>query len=264
MSQLNDEQKRIIAAAEARLASRGGVPRGEGYKRGAQMSPYAQAALTAAQGATFNFADELAGLANPEYAQMVRGATESYAQQNPLTAAGLELAGGLATAPLTGPLSLGRGVTTMGKVARTAGDLAAQGALSGAGAADEGDRLAGAITGAGTSVAVGGGANVLGRGIRSAVITPVASRLPGVLGMVPEATGGYNIRPDYPRERLAELLEKDAQARIMGGVEPGQEAVMAATRLRKVGSEAPIAMAGNNTLRKLICCRSCRERQDDS
>ncbi len=220
-------------------------------QRGAQMSPFAQGALTAAQGATFNFADEMAGLINPQYRDVVRGATQQFAADRPMAAAGLELAGGVATAPFTGPLSLGRGVTTMGKVARTAGDIAAQGALSGAGAADEGDRLAGAAMGAGTGLAIGGGANVLGRGIRSAVVTPVASRMPGVMGMAPETIGDYNVRPDYARERLAEMLERDAQARIMTGVEPGQEAVMTAARLRKLGSEAPIAAAGGNTLAEI-------------
>jgi hypothetical protein len=221
-------------------------------RQGAQMSPVAQGALTAAQGATFNFADEMAGLLNPRYRDVVRGATQEFAQRNPMGAAGLELAGGLATAPFTGPLSLGRGITTTGKVLRTAGDLAAQGALSGAGAADEGDRLAGAAQGAALGTVVGGGANVLGRGIRSGIITPAVSRLPeGALGMVPETAGGYNVRPDYARERLAELLERDAQARIMTGVEPGQEAVMSAARLRKLGPEAPIATAGGNTLAEI-------------
>jgi hypothetical protein len=221
-------------------------------QRGAQMSPLAQGALTAAQGATFNFADEMAGLVNPQYRDVVRGATQQFSAERPLAAAGLELAGGLATAPFTGPLSLGRGVTTMGKVARTAGDIAAQGALSGAGAADEGDRLTGAAMGAGTGLAVGGGANVLGRAVRGAAITPIVSRLPqGAMGMVPETAGGYNVRPDYARERLAELLERDAQARIMTGVEPGQEAVMTAARLRKLGKEAPIAAAGGNTLAEI-------------
>ncbi len=223
------------------------------YQRGAQMSPVAQGALTAAQGATFNFADELAAaLAGKKYGQMVKGATETFAQRNPMTAAGLELGGGLATAPFTGPLSLGRGITTTGKVLRTAGDLAAQGALSGAGAAEEGERLSGAAMGAGTGLAVGGAANVVGRGARNVIGTPVMSRLPqNVMGMVPETVGGYNVRPDYPRERLAQLLERDAQARMTSGVEPGQEAVMAASRLRKVGAEAPIAVSGGNTLAEI-------------
>jgi hypothetical protein len=221
-------------------------------RQGAQMSPVAQGALTAAQGATFNFADEMAGLVNPRYRDVVRGATQEFAQRNPMGAAGLELAGGLATAPFTGPLSLGRGITTTGKVLRTAGDLAAQGALSGAGAADEGDRLTGAAQGAALGTAIGGGANVAGRMIRSGIITPAMSRLPeGALGIAPETLGGYNVRPDYARERLAELLERDAQARIMTGVEPGQEAVMSAARLRKLGSEAPIATAGGNTLAEI-------------
>jgi len=221
-------------------------------RQGAQMSPMAQGALTAAQGATFNFADEMAGLVNPQYRDVVRGATQEFARQNPMGAAGLELAGGLATAPFTGPLSFGRGITTTGKILRTGGDIAAQSALAGAGAADEGDRLTGAAEGAAMGAAIGGGANVAGRMIRSGIITPAMSRLPeGALGMVPETAGGYNVRPDYARERLAELLERDAQARIMTGVEPGQEAVMSAARLRKLGPEAPIAAAGGNTLAEI-------------
>jgi hypothetical protein len=221
-------------------------------RQGAQMSPVAQGALTAAQGATFNFADEMAGLANPRYRDVVRGATQEFAQRNPISAAGLELAGGLATAPFTGPLSFGRGITTTGKILRTGGDIAAQGALAGAGAADEGDRLAGAAEGAAMGAAVGGGASVAGRMIRSGIITPAMSRLPeGVMGVAPETLGGYNVRPDYARERLAELLERDAQARIMTGVEPGQEAAMGARRLRKLGPEAPIASTGSNTLAEI-------------
>jgi hypothetical protein len=221
-------------------------------RQGAQLSPTVQGALTAAQGATFNFADEMAGLINPQYRDVVRGATQQFAQDYPMGSAGLELAGGLATAPFTGPLSLGRGITTTGKVLRTAGDLAAQGALSGAGAADEGDRLSGAAQGAAVGTVLGGGANVAGRAIRGGIVTPAMSRLPeGAMKIAPESMGNYNVRPDYARERLAELLERDAQARIMTGVEPGQEAVMGARRLRKLGPEAPIASAGGNTLAEI-------------
>jgi hypothetical protein len=256
---MNEEQRKALEAARARLASMGGPQRSEAFQQGTQLSPVAQGALTAAQGATLNFADELAGLVNPRYRDVVRGATQEFAQRNPMGAAGLELAGGLATAPFTGPLSLGRGITTTGKILRTGGDIAAQSALSGAGAADEGDRLEGAIEGAAIGTVLGGGANVAGRAIRSGIITPAMSRLPeGGFGIMrgaevqtPETFAGYNVRPDYARERLAELLERDAQARIMTGVEPGQEAVMSAARLRKLGPEAPIAAAGGNTLAEI-------------
>jgi hypothetical protein len=256
---MNEEQRKALEAARARLASMGGPQRSEAFQQGTQLSPVAQGALTAAQGATFNFADELAGLVNPRYRDVVRGATQEFAQRNPMGAAGLELAGGLATAPFTGPLSLGRGITTTGKILRTGGDIAAQSALSGAGAADEGDRLEGAIEGAAIGTVLGGGANVAGRAIRSGIITPAMSRLPeGGFGIMrgaevqtPETFAGYNVRPDYARERLAELLERDAQARIMTSVEPGQEAVMGARRLRKLGPEAPIASTGSNTLAEI-------------
>jgi hypothetical protein len=256
---MNEEQRKALEAARARLASIGGPQRSEAFQQGTQLSPVAQGALTAAQGATFNFADELAGLVNPRYRDVVRGATQEFAQRNPMGAAGLELAGGLATAPFTGPLSLGRGITTTGKILRTGGDIAAQSALSGAGAADAGDRLEGAIEGAAIGTVLGGGANVAGRAIRSGIITPAMSRLPeGGFGIMrgaevqtPETFAGYNVRPDYARERLAELLERDAQARIMTGVEPGQEAMMGARRLRKLGPEAPIASTGSNTLAEI-------------
>jgi hypothetical protein len=249
---MNEEQQKALETARARLASMKGPQRSEAFQQGAQLSPVAQGALTAAQGATFNFADELAGMINPEYRDVVRGATQQFAQDYPMGSAGLELAGGLATAPFTGPLSLGRGITTTGKALRTAGDLAAQGALSGAGAAEEGERGAGAIEGAAIGTVLGGGANVLGRGIRSGIINPAMSRLPeSAMKIAPESVGGYNVRPDYARERLAELLERDAQARVMRGVEPGQEAVMGAARLRKLGPEAPIASAGGNTLAEI-------------
>lgn len=251
----------------------------EARQRGAQFPSITKGALTAAQGAAFNFADELAAAmaargaseaqrgqamagmvpaqVNPldvgsQYGQMVRGATESFAQQSPVGAMALELGGGLATAPFTGPLSLGRGITTSGKVLRTAGDLAAQGALAGAGAAEEGEALAGAGTGAGIGVLTGGAANVAGQLGRKIVGTPIMSRIPqGAMGIIPESTAGYNVRPDYARERLAQLLEKDAQARMLTAVEPGQEATIAAARLRKIGGEAPIAVAGGNTLAEI-------------
>lgn len=249
-----------------------------GYQSGRQMSPVAQAALTAGQGATFNFLDEIAaanamrgaaemqrgmgmaGLRGPQIdpaqagapmAQTVRGATTAFAERNPGLATGLEIGGGLSTIPFTGPLSFGRGVTGAGRVLRAAGDLAAQGALAGAGAAEEGQAAEGAATGAALGVAGGGAANVLGRVARGVVGRPIMARLPaGVMGMIPEEAAGLNVRPDYPRERLARLLERDAQARIMG-VEPGQEAIMAARRLRKLGPEAPIAAAGGNTLAEI-------------
>ena len=60
----------------------------EARQRGAQMSPFAQGALTAAQGATFNFADEMAGLINPQYRDVVRGATQQFATDSPMMSAG--------------------------------------------------------------------------------------------------------------------------------------------------------------------------------
>ena len=281
---MTDEQRQALEAARARIAnrqgdtgaqkSRGDVQRQrvnrdlvsnqelltaqarstdpEAFMQGRQMSPYAQGALTAAQGATFNFADELAGLVNPRYREMVRGATGQFGADYPMGAPATEFAGGLVTAPFTGALSLGRGASTIGNIARAGVDFAAQGALSGAGAAKEGEREQGAYQG-GMTGAIMGGIGTLGADIfRRTIGQPILSRLPqGVLGMLPESAGGYNVRPDYARERLAQLLEQDAQARLGSAATRGQGADIAAARIRKIGGEAPIAASGENTLAEI-------------
>lgn len=73
MSQFDEEQKKIIATAQARLASRGGAPKSEAYQRGAQMSPYAQAALTAAQGATLTLPTNWRGWLAPNIRKWCAG-----------------------------------------------------------------------------------------------------------------------------------------------------------------------------------------------
>jgi hypothetical protein len=281
---MNEEQRQALEAARARIAKReGGASKqrlaGDAERRredrdltstqeiltaqarstdpaafmqGRQMSPYAQGALTAAQGATFNFADELAGLVNPRYREMVRGATGQFGADYPMGAPAAELAGGLATAPLTGALSLGRGASTIGNIARAGVDFGVQGALSGAGAADQGDRGTAAAQGAALG-GILGGAGSGAAGIFNRVIgQPILSRIPqGIMGIIPEKIAGYNIRPDYARERLAQLLEQDARARLGGAYVPGQGAEIAATRLGKLGSEAPLATSGANTLAEI-------------
>lgn len=282
---MNDEQQKALEAARARLAKKGegttgrekllgGIQRRKdkrllnanaamermqaqstdpaAFMQGRQMSPFAQGSLAAAQGATFNFADELAGLANPRYREMVRGATEQFGQDYPAGAPMAELGGGLATTPITGPLSVGRGVSTAGRTLKAGLDYALQGALSGAGSAKEGQREQGALQG-GMTGALMGGAGTLGADIfRRTIGQPILSRLPqGVMGMVPESAAGYNVRPDYARERLARLLEQDAQSRLGAATAPGQGADVAAARLRKIGDEAPIAAAGENTLAEI-------------
>jgi hypothetical protein len=281
---MTDEQRQALEAARARIAnrqgetnaqkSRGDVQRQrvnrdlvsnqelltaqarstdpEAFMQGRQMSPYAQGALTAAQGATFNFADELAGLVNPRYREIVRGATGQFGADYPMGAPATEFAGGLVTAPFTGALSLGRGASTIGNIARAGVDFAAQGALSGAGAADQGDRTNAALQGATVSGILGGAGSATAGILNRVVGQPILSRVPqGIMGMVPESAGGYNVRPDYARERLAQLLEQDARARLGGAYRPGQGAEIASARLGKLGPEAPIAASGTNTLAEI-------------
>ena len=131
-------------------------------------------ARTAAQGATFGLSDELAGLVarlpggkTPEEATAeARQNLAQYRKAHPGMAIGAEVLGGLASGLLVpgGAArvipTLGRGLRSAraGKRALSAGGLgAAEGALYGAGSADEGGRLGGAAYGGLAGGLLGGG-----------------------------------------------------------------------------------------------------------
>lgn len=131
-------------------------------------------ARTAAQGATFGLSDELAGLAaalpggkTPEEARAgARQNLAQYREDHPGMAIGAEMLGGLATGLLV-PGGAARAIPTLGRGLRSAragqralaaGGLgAAEGALYGAGQADEGGRLGGAVKGGLAGLLLGGG-----------------------------------------------------------------------------------------------------------
>lgn len=236
-------------------------------------APVRQGALTALQGATFNLADELAGgLAMRGASEAQRGAgmsglktqyapaetmyeparnyvrqqTAEFASAYPNTAAGLELAGGLSTLPFTmgaAPLRTG-GVMMRGM--RMAAPIATQSAISAAGKSEAptfgelaGDVAEGTLTGLAT-----GGAGVL-----------AAKGFGGVARQIAERAGPLKekLQINTARERLARLLERDAEAKMRMGAEPAD---VAAARLRSLGENAPLAATGKSTTAELGLLRN--------
>lgn len=238
-------------------------------------APISQGALTALQGTTFNLADELAGgLAmrgaseaqrgaamsgsrmTPQYApaesmyepmrNLVRQQTTEFESANPMTAAGLEMAGSLATLPLTmgaTPLRTGGAIL---RTARAAVPIAAQSAVSAAGKSEAptfgelaGDIAEGTLTG--TAM---GGAGILGAKVLGGAARQIAERA----GPLKE-----KLQINTARERLARLLERDAEAKMRMGAEPTD---VATARLRSLGENAPIAATGKSATAELGLLRN--------
>jgi hypothetical protein len=120
------------------------------------------------QGVTFGWGDEMRGALHGGIAAMQggdfddtykrtvdqsRNALDFQRRENPIGSLAAEVAGAIPTGMMAGGQLAGRGATLLGRVGSTAGVGAGQGAIYGAGAADENDRLAGATT----SLLVGGG-----------------------------------------------------------------------------------------------------------
>jgi len=196
-------------------------------ERGANLPSFVQGAMTFGQGATFNMLDELAGAAalgqlGQSYAMggtdvaptradytaprdMIRGGTAAFAEQNPKTALGLEMAGGLATLPI----SMGSSVAPIGaniaaRSGRYIAPIAAQSAVSAAGASEATDPTQFAMdilygTGVGTATGGATGLGIKGGGSLIRRVTPSMKR-------------NFELQP--ARERLAQLLQRDAYSRM--------------------------------------------------
>lgn len=273
MAEMTVEQKRALARARARARLAEKSVGASEYAAGERMSPSAKAALTAAQGATFNFADELAGAMAMQGAaeaqrgagmagirapsvdaaslydparQRVLGATESFARERPGAALATEIGGALSTVPLT----MGAAVApaTAGMVSRTARALSpvvGQSALGAAGAskAKTQEELLQDI-GAGTLEGTLTGGGLLGAGkVLGAAGRQIGPRLPSV---------GERFAVNPARERLAQLLQRDAEARIIGA----EPVTIAEARLRKFGPNAPLAALGEETTEELGLLRN--------
>lgn len=202
-------------------------PPNSAREMGANLSPTAQGAMTFGQGATFNLLDELGGAValgqmGQSYAlggtdvaptradytaprDMVRGGTERFAETNPNLALGLEMAGGLSTLPISmGASAAPIGANIAARGARYIAPVATQSAVSAAGASEATDptQLAmDVLYGTGVGTATGGltGVGIKGGGSLIRRMTPSMKR---------------NLELQPARERLAQLLQRDANSRM--------------------------------------------------
>ena len=164
----------LDSAEGSRILEESAAPESRAPSGSEDQSGLAGFARTAAQGATFGLSDELAGLVanlpggkTPEEAKAgARQNLAQYRKAHPGMAIGAEVLGGLASGLLVpgGAArvlpTLGRGLRSAraGQRALAAGGLgAAEGALYGAGSADEGGRLGGAVKGGIAGGLLGGG-----------------------------------------------------------------------------------------------------------
>ena len=153
------------------------------------VNPIAGTARAGLQGMTFGMSDELGAATAAIFGALKTGESysdvydkmhqglqnkrEQFSQDHPGIALGAEVAGGLATGGMGANRVLGnqafKQATNAGKIGRLSGVGAAEGAVYGAGAADQGNRLSGAATGGLTGAVaapLGAGAvNAIGKGI---------------------------------------------------------------------------------------------------
>ena len=213
-----------------------------------EQSGLAGFARTAAQGATFGLSDELAGLVarlpggktSEEATAAARQNLAQYRKAHPGMAIGAEVLGGLATGLLV-PGGAARVIPTLGRGLRSArvgqralagmGLGTAEGALYGAGSADEGGRIGGAAKGA----LIGG---LLGGGIGAVMPAPTGwvggGRAPTrggqALESVEAARGGPRRAParaprpapaDIPVTPIGQQVAPPAQPSLLGRAQQG-------------------------------------------
>jgi len=216
--------------------------------QGAALPKAARLAMTAAQGPTLGFADELAGLLQAPFIakpgepiadaysrgrDIYRSGVESYKQEQPI---GSAVAQGVASLPL-GMVNVGRAVLPqVGPVLRSVGAGGLFGAVSGAGEAETTAQIPEeALKTAATSAVLGGateGAMKVARPVSSMIKTQAGRVVPeAIKGLV----GGSSI--DVARNRVAQAMLRD-------GATPDQ--IIA--RMSKLGDDAILAeSAGYNT-----------------
>ena len=215
---------------------------GKGLSKGARLG------MTALQGPTLGFADELFGLAggakalvqgqspSQGYTQardIYRSGVESYKEEQPI---GSAVAQGVASLPL-GMLNLGRNIApNVGPVMRSVGSGLGFGTVAGAGEAKELEDIPQeAATSGITSAVLGGateGAMKVVRPIKQVIGAQAGRIIPeSVRGMV----GGSSV--DIARRRVAQAMLRD-----------GATTDQVAARMSKLGDDAILAeSAGYNT-----------------
>ena len=245
------------------------VGRQQAREAGARLPTSTKATLQALRGGAFGFADELAALGatmgtagayggagyagqptpamRPEQAgvmarEAVRGATEQYEKDEPGAAMAMQFGGALLTAPFT----LGGGAVRagMGPIRRGFEFLKPVTATSAVTAAGETeaeapiDMMRDIAAGTAEGTVYGGAFGLGGKGL-GMVGRQIGARVPGI---------SEPVQINEARERLAQLLARDAEARRLGAGEPID---VAEARLRQLGPRAPIAATGQDVQREL-------------
>jgi len=236
--------------------------------QGAAMPTLARGAATLMQGPTFGFFDEIAGGVSAPFRALkegiplgeayrqgrdvVRGATSSFMEENPLTGTALQVGGGLlvpggAFKAGANLLRGGRGATAAApvaqitsrpvQIAQATGAGAGYGFLGGVGGSEAdtasgllSDAASGAAFGAGTS----GGAQVLGAAA-SPILRQATTRLS------PTAAG------TYAQQKVAEAMMRDAPEGLEQSVLNRAQA-----RLRTLGPEARVVDVGGRNTQRLL------------
>ena len=255
-------QAEAARAAKAQTETKA-APESTAMREGRRMSSPAQGAISALQGPTFGFLDELAGAGagvtgaianltpwgdNRSFGEnyrsgrdKVRGATQQYEADYPITSAGTRLAAAAPSIALPTGVAAGAAKTmgAMPQMLRAGATATGYGAASGLGESAASTALGMAedtARGAAISAALGSGGQGLGRMI-GAGGSNVAQRVSDS-----SATGAARVK-------LAELLRRDARgAAFQPGGGAGPSAQVAA-RLRSLGAPATIADAAGESAR---------------
>ena len=224
----------------------------EAEKTGKGLSKGTRLGMTALQGPTLGFADELAGLAggaralvqgqppSQGYTQardIYRSGVESYKEEQPIGGA---VAQGVASLPL-GMLNIGRSIApNVGPVLRSIGSGLGFGIVGGAGEAKELEDVPkeAAMSGA-TSAVLGGVTEGVMKAVRPAgqvVSAQVGRMIPeSIKGMV----GGSSV--DIARRRVAQAMLRD-----------GATTDQVAARMSKLGDDAILAESSGYNTRDLL------------
>jgi hypothetical protein len=255
------------------------------YREGTQKSTTQRGVMTALQGPTFGFLDELAGAVTAPFTAMqqniplgqayrqgrdiVRGQTESFEAERPFTAAGLQIAASGPMALLKAPTAIGRAVmpaitSAAPSIAPTVqaagryltaapatgqvmglGQRAAQAGASGAGY--------GFVSGLGASTAENP-LDVLSDAATSAVFggglgaaTQPAMAVLGAGGRQVMARVSPTAAGTYAQQKVAESLIRDVPQDLSSSA-----LTMAQRRLTRLGPEARIADVGGKSTRNLL------------
>lgn len=288
LAQLPDVGPQVLAALEQQykpaeiLKFLGQSP---AYRAGTEKSTLQRGALTALQGPAFNFLDELYGAVSAPFTaatqniplgqayeqgrDVVRGQTESFEQESPFIAAGLQLGASVPMGMVSAPAAIGRAVmpaitrvvpsvaptvqaagrymtaapgagTAMGlgqRTAQAAGSGAGYGFVSGLGASNQSDAMD-ILNDAARSSLIGGtlgGASQPTMSVLGAAGKQVTAR------MSPTAAG------NYAQQKVAEALIRDRPENLAPSA-----LNMAQARLLKLGPEARIADVGGKSTRNLL------------